>query len=126
MSINDAGIFNVLDNQIFDECLETIKRAYQSVCDSRDSLREQLSSWNKDEEIQAARRQAEEYRRLSLFQCSEKEMVSIKEFRSRHDQSCKNRDCYQYELTRTSIGTGIKIRCPRCGEEENVTDFDCW
>lgn len=126
MSTNDAGIFNLLGSKAFDECLETIKREYKSVCDSRDSFREQLHSWSKDGEIQAARRQADEYWRRSLCQCSEKEIERLKAFRSRHYQSCKNDRCFQYELTGTGVGTIIKIRCPQCGVEEDVTDFDCW
>ena len=126
MSTNDAGIFNLLGSKAFDECLETIKKEYKSVCDSRDSFREQLRSWNKDDEIQAARKQAEEYRRLSLCQCSEKEIERMAKFRSRHYQSCKNAGCYQYELTGTGIGTVIKIKCPQCGVEEDVTDYERW
>lgn len=127
MNTNNTGaFFNLLGSKSFDECVENIKREYRSVCDSRDSFREQLLSWNKDDEIQAARRQAEEYRRLSLCQCSEKEIERIAEFRSHHYQSCKNDGCYQYELTGTGIGTVIKIKCPQCGAEENVTDYDCW
>lgn len=126
MNTNDSDIFTLLGSREFDKSIEAIKRAYKSVCDSRDSFREQLRSWDKDEEIQAARKQAEDYRRLSLCQCSEKEMTQIKEFRSRHYQSCENGSCFQYELTGTGIGTVIKIKCPKCGVEENVTDYECW
>ena len=43
-----------------------------------------------------------------------------------HYKSCKNGSKYLYELTGTGIGTAITIKCPVCGEEKNITDYDCW
>ena len=31
-----------------------------------------------------------------------------------------------YIFTPTSIGNGKSIHCSICGEEENITDYDCW
>lgn len=44
----------------------------------------------------------------------------------RHWKSCNNPSNFIYDLTGTGIGTVIKIKCPVCGEEQDITDYDCW
>lgn len=33
---------------------------------------------------------------------------------------------FSYIFTPTSIGNGVDIVCPYCGEKENITDYSCW
>jgi len=33
---------------------------------------------------------------------------------------------YIYTLTGTGIGACIKVKCPVCGEEEDITDISSW
>ena len=110
----------------FDKLLEDVQREYRRVKDSNAELRKQLSEWNKDAEIQKANERADYYRGHSLHELSDKEAKSIAAFRKAHYASCKNAGTYQFELTGTGIGEAISIRCPVCGAEENVTDYDTW
>lgn len=33
---------------------------------------------------------------------------------------------YSYIFTPTGISVGVKIVCPYCGKEKDITDYDCW
>lgn len=46
--------------------------------------------------------------------------------KERHHQSCKNGSRFIYDLQGTGIGTIVKIKCPICGKEEDITDLDSW
>lgn len=62
---------------------------------------------------------------LTLAVLSPVEYERAKTFREKHYQSCKN-NRYIYDLEGTGIGTIVKIKCPVCGEEKNITDLDSW
>lgn len=32
----------------------------------------------------------------------------------------------EYKFIPNAIGTAIFVKCPFCGEEENITDYDLW
>jgi len=60
---------------------------------------------------------------------SKKEQETNERFRRKHFESCQKMNrcsSFEYVLTGTGIGTAISIRCPVCGEEENITDYDNW
>ena len=121
--MGDNDVFKML-NKKFDDILQELKNEYDSACQETHRLREKLMSWNRDEEIEAARAEASSIREHSLLVLTDAELDSLKKFRSRHYRSCGNGSTYQYELVGTGIGTVIKVRCPKCGEEEDITDFD--
>ena len=110
----------------FDKLLEEIRQEYNRVKAQNADLRKQLSEWNKDEEIQKANELAAFYRGHSLHELSDKAAKRIAEFRKAHYASCKNTGTFLFELTGTGIGEAISIKCPVCGTEENVTDYDNW
>ena len=110
----------------FDKLLEEIRQEYNRVKAQNADLRKQLAEWNKDEEIQKANELAVFYRGHSLHELSDKEANRISEFRKVHYASCKNAGTYIFELAGTGIGEAISIKCPVCGKEENVTDYDNW
>lgn len=129
MSIEELDIDCALSSMLhgsFDEMLENIREEYNREVEQVKRLRKRIEEWNKDEEIQEARRQAEFYRANCLCQLSEKESSLIKNFREKHYTSCKNGSTYIYEIVNTGIGSAISIKCPVCGQEENVTDYDTW
>lgn len=113
-----------MTNKKFDDILQDLKDEYGAVCQDLRMIREKLISWNKDEEIKAAREEASSIRKHSLLILTDAELYSLKKFRSKHYHSCGNGSTYQYELVGTGIGTAIRVRCPKCGEEEDVTDYD--
>lgn len=110
----------------FDKLLEDIRQEYNRVKSNNADLRKQLAEWSKEEEIQKANERAAYYRSHSLHELSDKEAKRIAEFRKAHYASCKNAGTYLFELAGTGIGEAISIKCPVCGTEENVTDYDNW
>ena len=62
----------------------------------------------------------------SLCNLTDKEDERINKFRNKHYKKCGNGNKYLYELTGTGIGTIIKITCPICGKQKDVTDSDSW
>lgn len=60
---------------------------------------------------------------------SDKEMDANSKFIQKHYKTCscgKAGITFEYGLTGTGIGTAIYIRCTKCGEREDITDFGNW
>ena len=85
----------------FKGLLKAAQDEYDSLVELNESLRKKVAEWNNEKKAERA-------------------------FRDSHYKSCKNGSKYLYELTGTGIGTAITIKCPVCGEEKNITDYDCW
>jgi len=64
------------------------------------------------------------------FKLNEKESELAEKFENEH----RHPEVYKgaigghinFIFTPTSIGDACSIRCDICGEEENITDYDCW
>ena len=112
--------------QRFQEYLRGLQAAFHSVQGERDRLSKIVAGWNRDEELTRLRAAVDQCKEHSLQILSDTELEAIKFFKQRHYDSCGNGSTYQYQLTGTGIGTAIKIRCPICGKEEDVTDYDSW
>lgn len=79
----------------------------------------------KDEVVERLNKELERYRNNSLEVLSNKEMLQFKEFKHSHYKSCGTSDVWVL-LSPTGIGTAIKLKCPKCGEEVDITDIDHW
>ena len=79
----------------------------------------------KDEVVERLNKELERYRENSLQVLSDKEISQFREFKYNHYKSCKTNDVLVF-LSPTGIGTVIKIKCPKCGEEVDITDCDNW
>ena len=79
----------------------------------------------KDEVIERLNKELERYRENSLQVLSDKEISQFREFKYNYYKSCKTNDVLVF-LSPTGIGTVIKIKCPKCGEEVDITDCDNW
>ena len=79
----------------------------------------------KDEVVERLNEELERYRNNSLQVLSDKEMLQFKEFKHSHYKSCGTSDVWVL-LSPTGIGTAIKLKCPKCGEELDITDCDHW
>ena len=79
----------------------------------------------KDEVIERLNKELERYRKNSLEVLSNKEMSQFKEFKHSHYKSCGTSDVCVL-LSPTGIGTIIKLKCCKCGEELDITDIDSW
>ena len=110
----------------FNRLVKSIKHEYDDICAERDELRNQLASWNKDDELRELQSQVDFYRTHSLHEMSDVEAGRISTFRARHHEVCKNAGTYLFELSGTGIGEVISIQCPICKEKEDVTDIDSW
>ena len=79
----------------------------------------------KDEVIERLNKEIERYRKNSLQVLSDKEMSQFKEFKYSHYKTCGTSDVCVL-LSPTGIGTVIKLKCPKCLAELDITDIDHW
>ena len=79
----------------------------------------------KDEVVERLNKELERYRKNSLEVLSDKEMLQFREFKHSHYKSCRTSDTCVL-LSPTGIGTIIKLKCPKCGKELDITDCDHW
>lgn len=105
--------------------LSSVQSEYDRVCSKLQEAEKQLKEYSKDKEIQSLKREIEKIRKNSLQNLSDLEVENIKKFKNSHYLNCKN-GVYHYILSGTEIGTKIEIKCPVCGEIEDVSDYDRW
>ena len=79
----------------------------------------------KDEVIERLNKELERYRNNSLQVLSDKEISQFREFKYSHYKTCGTSDVCVL-LSPTGIGTIIKLKCPKCKEELDITDIDSW
>ena len=79
----------------------------------------------KDEVVKRLNKELEYYRKNSLQALSDEEMSQFKEFKYTHYKSCRTSDVWVL-LSPTGIGTAIRLKCPKCGEELDITDINHW
>ena len=79
----------------------------------------------KDEVVERLNKELERYRENSLQVLSDKELSQFKEFKYNHYKTCGTNDIYVL-LSPTGIGTAIKLKCPKCKEELDITDINHW
>ena len=67
---------------------------------------------------------------ITEFKLNEKEAKAAEAFEKKHRHPDVGKGAIgghiNYIFTPTSIGNGKSIHCSICGEEENITDYDCW
>ena len=79
----------------------------------------------KDEVVERLNKELERYRENSLQVLSDKEISQFREFKYSHYKTCGTSDVWVL-LSPTGIGTGITLKCPKCGEELDITDINHW
>ena len=79
----------------------------------------------KDEVVERLNKELERYRNNSLQVLSNKEISQFREFKYSHYKTCGTSDVCVL-LSPTGIGTIIKLKCPKCKEELDITDIDSW
>ncbi len=71
---------------------------------------------------------------MAIFELNEIENNRANKFKKWHKR-CRpknNNDMFpqyapfQYIFTQTSIGIGVDIICPYCGNKKDITDYNCW
>lgn len=114
---NKEDLCNILD-KLTDYVVE--------VESERDRATERLREFKKDIEIQELKDELEEIRRRSVCIMTENESKAQREFSEEHYTKCNSKLGTSLILTGTGIGTAIEIRCNKCGEIKNITDYECW
>ena len=110
-------------NKNFDKVLDEIREQYHEMEQRLQNNINTLKEWKKEAEVQAAIERAKMISEHSLMVLSDKELAAKKEFQNHHSHA---NSTFIYTLTGTGIGTAIKIKCPKCGEEKDITDMDSW
>lgn len=123
----------LVNNNSVEELTDAIRQKFYDLENQNESLKNEIAVFNKDEKIEELTKQIRRILRNSLMNMSDKEYEADRQFRTHHwamHNGGKSKKCdgntYWYELSGTGIGTCIKIKCPICGEEKDITDIDSW
>lgn len=116
-----------------EQSLENIRQTLEHQKQTIEDLRKRLREYNKDAEIVKRDQRIRDLYDHSLQQMSDLEVQRAREFREKHLARCCGNGKYKglgstwiYTLTGTGIGMCIEIKCPICGESEDITDTDSW
>lgn len=120
------NLSNIFEQNDYDEIKESLDKYVKRLQENNAWLREQLSNFNKDEELEKLQKEYKDYRKHVLIDFSDVELKRYRDFRDKHYKKCNNGNRYIYTLTGCGIGTAIEIKCPICGEEEDITDVESW
>lgn len=114
------------DNSALSQHLAAIYKEQIRLINDNAELRKKLQEWSKDQEIQKAKDRAEDIRRRSLLVLSDIEQDELAKFRAIHRLSCRNVCHYEYDIDSGIFGDIIKVKCPICGGQQDITDTICW
>lgn len=86
-------------------------------------LRERVRTFNEQDSLQELRSQVNYAYKHSLLPLTDKELQSMNTFIDKHYHGeCHNGNHFIYDIEGTGLGACIKIKCPKCGESEDITD----
>ena len=81
----------------------------------------------KDEEIKRLKEELDFYQRNTLVTLSDKQRENARRFQKEHYENCETgMMSFKYTIIPTGIGNVVEIRCPKCGEILDLTDYDLW
>ncbi|WP_291632158.1 hypothetical protein [Clostridium sp.] len=81
----------------------------------------------KDEEIKRLKEELDFYQRNTLVTLSDKQRENARRFQKEHYENCETgMVSFKYTIIPTGIGNVVEIRCPKCGEILDLTDYDLW
>ena len=127
--ISKRGEDMILRGKKIEDTLVLLKKQIDLLQKDKESYRKDYINAKqevyKDEVVERLNKELERYRNNSLEVLSNKEMLQFKEFKHSHYKSCGTSDVWVL-LSPTGIGTAIKLKCPKCGEEVDITDIDHW
>lgn len=108
------------------QSLNSIKQSVDYLVRDNKALRKTINTYDKDAGIKAKEDEIRSIHQRAITVLSPKEHERDKAFRDRHYKLCKNGSRFIYDLQGTGIGTIVKVRCPICDVEEDITDMDSW
>lgn len=81
----------------------------------------------KDEEIKRLKEELDFYQRNTLVTLSDKQRENARRFQKEHYENCETgMISFKYTIIPTGIGNVVEIKCPKCGEILDLTDYDLW
>ena len=81
----------------------------------------------KDEELKKVKEELEFYKRNSLVVLSDEQRERAKEFQHEHYKKCETgHRSFVYTVTPTNVITIVELRCPKCGEIIDVSNYNEW
>ena len=81
----------------------------------------------KDEEVKRLKEELDFYKRNSLVTLSDAQRERAKEFQHEHYKKCDTgHRSFVYTVTPTNVITVVELRCPKCGEIIDVSDYNEW
>ncbi|AGI11804.1 hypothetical protein X915_gp159 [Bacillus phage vB_BanS-Tsamsa] len=104
--------------------LDAIIGSIEDVFEENERLKQQLRDYSKDAEIQKLKEEIYDMRLHSISIMSELEKDRADVFASHHAVSCKSG--VQYIVYGTGIGTHTTVKCRKCQEEQDITDYEGW
>jgi hypothetical protein len=104
--------------------LHQLKEHIEAIESQSEYFRQQVNEWNKDSEIQRLKEENDRLKVRSVHILSDKEESDLREFRNEHYNSCKS--ATEEIISHSGIGSGITVRCVKCGTKKNITDTDMW
>lgn len=115
---------NLIAQRNMDDILNGIKAKFERQENEIKKLRDKIDHYNKDEEIQKLKEEIEKIKVNSLFNLTDVEKKRDLAFKQKHtemhDQDCSG---FMYRIDYDAIGSFLTIKCPVCGEEEDITDY---
>lgn len=102
---------------ILQEDKEDCRKAYLEIKDEK----------FKDEEMKRLKEELEFYKRNSLVVLSDAQRERAEEFQHEHYKKCETgHRSFVYTVTPTNVITIVELRCPKCGEIIDVSNYNEW
>ena len=104
--------------------IELIQEDHNDLVESYRKLKDEKF---KDEEIKRLKEELDFYQRNTLVTLSDKQRENARRFQKEHYENCDTgMMSFKYTIIPTGIGNVVEIRCPKCGEILDLTDYDLW
>ena len=112
---------------ILQELSDKIELMQEDHDDLVESYRKLKDEKFKDEEIKRLKEELDFYQRNTLVTLSDKQRENARRFQKEHRDNCETgMRSFKYTIIPTGIGNVVEIRCPKCGEILDLTDYDMW
>ena len=113
--------------EILQELSDKIELMQEDHNDLVESYRKLKDEKFKDEEIKRLKEELDFYQRNTLVTLSDKQRENARRFQKEHYENCETgMRSFKYTIIPTGIGNVVEIRCPKCGEILDLTDYDLW
>ena len=113
--------------EMLQELSDKIELMQEDHDDLVESYRKLKDEKFKDEEIKRLKEELDFYQRNTLVILSDKQRENARRFQKEHYENCETgMTSFKYTIIPTGIGNVVEIRCPKCGEILDLTDYDMW